>query len=577
MFNFKSQNSGQAPGWIAGRSSALTVSLLGLVAAFGLLPLWTAGWPQNHELLYFAQRTAIWAEHLKRGEWLPVWAAVDNYGYGSPQPAFYHKLFYLVSGVLYALGGSMKVALSGALWGFLWLGAVGISALARRLGAGAGVAAMAATLLVFGNYTATNWLTRGALAEFSGAMLVPWVLLAFLRCLRPDEPRPRRAAVALGATAGAVFLAHSVLALWLAYLLAIFTVVALALGLERPPLRALAARLLVALGVALLVALPALVPLVILRGDYDMARLLPPVYQPANQMLPFSRYLWDDFVWGRQWQAFTVQLDLPVLLLALTVLPLAFRKFRRSGMPAGALVGGLLAVAAVCLALQWQALAPLYSLLPGGQFIQFPWRLLAILTPVLIVLASLGLATWQAHFADRRRAGWWVWGPLVVVPALVAATAGATAEWRGRAYERFPAEALESVSQVPVYFGFFGEFLPAETSPDDPSIGPRGDRLIGRAAASQGCALAASPAGFEPARRQFEVRCVGDAIVALPLIASVGHRIEGALVDRCIAPGGALAGSGLCAVAVSGGVHRVVAHLPTWRSLVLAPRAERGR
>ena len=84
--------------------------------------LWSrAGWPANHEGIDFAVRTRIYAAHLRYGDLLPLWSSIDNRGFGSPQPALYHKLTYLVSGTGVALGASPKVALVATVWFFLVL------------------------------------------------------------------------------------------------------------------------------------------------------------------------------------------------------------------------------------------------------------------------------------------------------------------------------------------------------------------------------------------------------------------------------------------------------------------------
>ena len=44
-------------------------------------------------------------------------------------------------------------------------------------------------------------------------------------------------------------------------------------------------------------------------------------------------------------------------------------------------------MAVLCLVLQFPIAAPIYELVPGAAFIQFPWRLLGIVTPALIVAA----------------------------------------------------------------------------------------------------------------------------------------------------------------------------------------------
>jgi len=77
-------------------------ALLYLAVACGfssltLLPLYQGGWPLNHEHDSFANRTIIFAQHAVAGDVLPVWSTLDNAGFGSPQPALYHKLYSIVT------------------------------------------------------------------------------------------------------------------------------------------------------------------------------------------------------------------------------------------------------------------------------------------------------------------------------------------------------------------------------------------------------------------------------------------------------------------------------------------------
>ena len=78
------------------------------------------------------------------------------------------------------LRGSAKAALVSVVIGFLALGLVGIYPCLRDQGLARLAAAAGGVCFALANYLTTNWLVRGALAEFSNAMLLPWVLLSVL-------------------------------------------------------------------------------------------------------------------------------------------------------------------------------------------------------------------------------------------------------------------------------------------------------------------------------------------------------------------------------------------------------------
>src|SRR5207253_4129427 len=107
---------------------------------------------------------------------LPVWSRFAPTGHGTPAPLFYHRLFYLVSGA-FAIPSGTPAGVRIALLFFLALGGMGMVAAARRLGAPWLHAIILGCYLPAANYTLTDWLVRGAMAEFSAMMLLPWVFL----------------------------------------------------------------------------------------------------------------------------------------------------------------------------------------------------------------------------------------------------------------------------------------------------------------------------------------------------------------------------------------------------------------
>ena len=91
---------------------------------------------------------------------------------------YYHRLFYYIAGLIYAVaGGGLKQSVELTIAFFLIVGAYGM----RRA---IGVVTESRLLWVAGsigflftNYTFTDWLDpRGDLGEFSAMMLVPWLL-----------------------------------------------------------------------------------------------------------------------------------------------------------------------------------------------------------------------------------------------------------------------------------------------------------------------------------------------------------------------------------------------------------------
>ena len=113
-----------------------------------------------------------------------MWSSSDAAGFGSPMPLLYHKLFYLLAAPLSLITGTIRSADLLVVAGALVLGAYGMYALTRALAASRLAATAPGCVLIVANYTVTNWLVRGALAELTAAMLVPWPLRSFIGALR---------------------------------------------------------------------------------------------------------------------------------------------------------------------------------------------------------------------------------------------------------------------------------------------------------------------------------------------------------------------------------------------------------
>lgn len=539
-----------------------------LLAGLTLAPVAVQpGWPMNHEFNLpwsfnsFYLRTEIYAAHMQQGDLFPIWSAADNVGFGSPQPLMYHKLFYLVSGAFYALSGQMKASILLALWVFLIVGATGTFRLCRSLDCGIYISACGAALLILANYTVTNWLIRGAMAEFSAAMLVPWVLATFVDWLHAPTSEPYKQLGLLGLLLGLVFLAHSVLAFYLVLLLA---VAFLSLTLLRAtPLRAiqLGPTITGAVVFAVITA-PYLAAMRTIGAAYDMTRIIPAPFLPENQIKPWLNYLWDaQWVWGKVWDSYTVQLDLPVLFLfAAGGVLLGFRWISTRGKtgsaPAtktantGALALGIIVV--LCLLLQTTWAIPFYRHVPGAAFIQFPWRLLAVLTPSLIALA---LYPWQ-----RINTTWSAIGPgACVVAALTLCGA-----WASLMYGNTP---HEKAAQGEFRFGAFGEYIPAQAGIEPPYRFESVQALL----AAEGCQLRspATASASESLETAYELDCSKPGTYALPLFGSPLHQLwvtskeNGTTHEGCAV---AAQTPGLCAVTLTKpGVYRILVQMPTFR------------
>ncbi|HXU94372.1 MAG TPA: hypothetical protein VFP33_12025 [Gallionella sp.] len=519
-----------------------------------LVPLWgQAGWPLNHEMLAFAIRTQIYAQHYSFLDFLPVWSSLDNEGFGSPQPLLYHKLFYVVSASLLGMTGGMKAALEMAILVFLVVGATGMYRTLRLVGSSREAGLAGGLAIIVANYTVTDWLIRGALAELAAAMLVPWSLFYLLLSLREERIHP-----GLAVNLGLIFLAHSVICFYLILLFSVTILVLLASRHVRPSVVSARSILLPAVIFLVLVS-PWLLAMSVFGNDYDMARMLTHSYHPNSQFQPIGRYFWDSlWSFGKKWEGFTVQLDLPTLALMVAGLAGLFHH-RHAALAASELrerhlttILPVIFVGALAFLLQLPFSAPFYAHFPGAGFIQFPWRLLCVITPAIIII---GLYLIEKTF-PHRLSGFILASYLIIMII----TCGAFAPIK---YQRFP-----DLNYPPdhIQFSVFGEYIPKEVS-----LPPPARENILEGVRTAGCHLNGNRASVEVKQLQFRVECSRPALLALPVFSSPLHGVVVSSPDGTSTPSACKSApgfSGLCGVVVPAGQSRVYVDMPSYSAAI---------
>jgi hypothetical protein len=405
----------------------------------------------------------VYAAHLAQGDLFPIWSAEDYFGLGTPMPFFYHKLFYYPAALLLLAFGSVRGATIGALLLFLVLGCAGLYRTARRLGLSGRGAALLAACLPFQGYTIFDWLVRGAMAELAACMLAPWLLYSVALLVQE-----KRAPWHLFTNLLLLALAHAVLA-WFALLLVAIAVVAGANGLDARAGRTEAAR---ALGWTALLGLPFLPFLLVylrLAEHYDVGIVASTYFTPTRQFVDLfggylspARWKWDD-----DWEAVRTQLNPETLIFLAAAavgitrhaVRLGWRRFSEDRL--------LLVLIASCFVygfLQLRASAFVYALVPGFEFIQFPWRLLGLLQLIVLLLIGAWFARLEAG-SQPRSAG--------LAAALLLALSVAGNHSFHLLDTRYPWIASESV-EAPLRpgeefgaIGVVGEYLPRVAPRDD--------------------------------------------------------------------------------------------------------------
>ena len=396
--------------------------------------------PLTHEGNSYAGRLLEFRDLLAAGYPSPQWATHFRQGLGSPFFSYYQPgLFYLASLVP---GSPAPVrALGAAVVLLAWLGYSATLLLVRRwFGALSGV--LAASLLLLSVYACTEIYVRGDLSEFAGMMLLPvglWALASWL-----EEGRLSRL-VLLSAAAATLPVTHPAMGLLGYALLGM-----LAVALLPTPRRHRAAQALLALvfgvGLAAFYWMPLLLEWELVAAE----RAFVGFYEYAGHFVRPAELL------GRYTRDTAVPFSLgPILpaLVATNALVLLMRRRELSHVQAAAAALGFAALAVTGF-LMTQASALLWAKLPLLALIQFPWRLLALVTVLAASLAG-AMLPW-------RREGL----RCVALACLVGAALLSSRDWSAYAPDpelRNPRDAaeLESVDFSP---DAMGEWMPRDAS-----------------------------------------------------------------------------------------------------------------
>jgi hypothetical protein len=329
--------------------------------------------PLTHEGNSYASRLLEFRDLLGAGYASPQWATHFRQGLGSPFFGYYQPgLFYLASLVPESVAPVRALGTAVVLLG--WLGYTATLFLVRRWFGGLS-GALAASLLLLSVYACTEIYVRGDLSEFAAMMLLPaalWALAAWI-----EEGRLSRL-VLLAATAGALPVTHPGLGLLGYGLLGMLAAVLL------PTQRPRAARALLALALGVGLAAFYWMP-ILLEWDLVAAeRAFDGFYEYE------SHFVGPGELVGGYTRDTAVPLTLgPILpgLVAINAVVLVLRRRELSRAQAAAVSLGFAALAATVF-LMTEASALLWARLPLLPLLQFPWRLLALVTVLAASLAG---------------------------------------------------------------------------------------------------------------------------------------------------------------------------------------------
>lgn len=353
------------------------------------------GWPENHEGLTWKFRVLVHASHQAHGDPFPIWSSEDLYGLGTPLPLYYHKLFYILAGAIYNQCGSMKATMVASVCLWLFIGMVGMLRALRVAGVSFVPAACLACTFPLWNYTNYDWLVRGAFAEFSAAAIVPWLLTWCLRTIRTG-----RLSLSIAVTMTLLFYAHSVLAMYAGLLVLLCAVVAM--------MKHRRARIVAACGkgvIAAVLFLAAVAPQILLMRsisqNFDPSAICAEGFHPCDNFKAIEKYFFDyRFLPGgrEMWNSVQINSGLWLILAASAALwwlwKLPGYREQTHQIPSTRttpVLTFLLASTGLVCFLQLPISGFVYRSIPGFDYLQFPWRLLCFLYPLLALLTGLFL------------------------------------------------------------------------------------------------------------------------------------------------------------------------------------------
>lgn len=355
---------------------------------------------ENHETNTYAGRLIEFRDLLAHGHLSPQWCGDFRGGLGAPYFGYYQPgFFYAASLVPWHVPPIRALGITVAAFALLgYLGMLGL--VGRRFGWLSGW--LAGTALCTSIYVCSEVAIRGDLSELAAMMTLPATLWALVEWL---EGGRARWAVGLAAGAAALVLLHPVVALLGYGLLAVATAgYAAAQRRIARPLTALAS-LAAGAGLAAFYWMPVLLEMDLVQAE----RAFTGFYHYANHFVdprklvePYSR------------RDGPVPLSLGLLWLGLAVANTAALALRwnEATTPQRRLLLLTVLASVPCVFLMTPASAPIWAILVPLQRIQFPWRILSVLS-VLLAVAAGAMLPWT-HERLRRM----VVGAMVVAMTL---------------------------------------------------------------------------------------------------------------------------------------------------------------
>jgi len=370
----------------AGRAIRLLAALLpdaayvplAMLAAWSLVAL--PGVPYCHDGMG-VERIESYRRTYLVGDFFPTWTPLAANGHGSPHLLLYHRLHAQLFGLLSLAIGTVPSSKTAVIV-LLAFGGAGMRRLCAMHGVRPWLSWLTGVLLLASNYVLVDWYVRGAIAEETAFMLVPWCITALI-----DVVDRNKSPVRLGIWSSLLFYGHMVVSMFFGFIVLSVLVERLsrarALGWEA--VRRLGRQMLLTGAVGACCVLPyaaavAFATPICNIGDFGME---------DHKTYPFPNYLFDpNLSWFGEIHQDQITVEIGryfvLPLFALLVLSPAARRAVRGRV-------WRLFVPALCfLLVQPHDCIFLFNLVPGLAKVQFAWRLISYIVPIVILALAVG-------------------------------------------------------------------------------------------------------------------------------------------------------------------------------------------
>jgi len=170
------------------KKDLISLILLALAATYCTIPLFTNyGIPAGQDIILHIFQADQFTRSLHEGVFYPRWIADFNNGYGSPNFVFYSPLSYYFVSALSIFFHSLTTSMIMAIWFSFFLSGITMYITAKKMFGGSG-SLITAIIYQILPYHLFNIYVRGAFAELFAFIWFPLIILFLYRMIEPRNP-----------------------------------------------------------------------------------------------------------------------------------------------------------------------------------------------------------------------------------------------------------------------------------------------------------------------------------------------------------------------------------------------------